>query len=429
MNWKTPVLCAVFLTAGGAGWAQDPVDPCEKENQSEACTGRIADSRPPLYTIKRAAHPLSWLEMGLHPLIQTASTGKLIPFGSGEAKKPSFMKLDIDRMGPNSGYGPIISLRHEFADPNVKLEALAQYTYRRYSRYQLTAALPLLRTAPAQPESRISLEATAAYRSRPSDEFFGIGNDTSIDSRVFYHARVKEAGVALVTDLGADTKASLGVVKRNIDVDQNTDAISVEHAAQNPALAAALTSADLHAFVFGVTRDTKDNKELPSRGGIQRAEISFNAGDGKDQRFVYWKYRLDLQQYIPVSKSGRSVVALRAGAETNQERSGHSVPFADLPTAGSWETLRGFADQRFYDKSVLTVGAEYRYRIWQAFDWGFFADAGQVAPEPGDFGIDRFHPAYGFRIITRPTQHNAVTFDFAHSKEGWSLYFILHPSF
>jgi outer membrane protein assembly factor BamA len=383
-----------------------------------------------LYTIKRAIHPLSWLEMGLHPALQTIASGKLIPFGSdGGGDKPSFMKIDIDRTGPNSGYGPKFILRHDFTDPNVKLEGLAQYTYRRYGRYQLTASLPLMQTAPAQPESRVSLQAIAAYRSRPSDEFFGIGNDTSFDSRIFYHATVKEGGVALVTDLGFDTKASLGFVKRNIDVDANTDAISLEHAVQNPAIAAALTGANLHAFVFTLSRNTKDNQELPSRGGIQRAEISFNAGNGEDQRFAYWKYRLDLQQYIPVSKSGRSVIALRAGAETNQERRGRSIPFADLPIAGSWETLRGYADQRFYDKSVLTVGAEYRYRIWQAFDWGLFADAGQVAPEPGGFGIDRFHPAYGFRLIARATPRNAVTFDFARSREGWSLYFIVHPSF
>jgi hypothetical protein len=71
----------------------------------------------------------------------------------------------------------------------------------------------------------------------------------------------------------------------------------------------------------------------------------------------------------------------------------------------------------------MSLSAGYQYRIWRYFDWGFFADAGQVAPEIRDFDVDSFHVGYGMRFVVRTEGHRGITFDVARSREApWMVY-------
>jgi hypothetical protein len=408
MKWKLICLGALFfLTTSVSGRAQEP-DACDHENPSDVCAGRIAESRPKTYSFKRALHPFTWFQAATDPLIRFGATAASGAFGSNS--KTSFIRLDINREGPRSGYGPELILSHRFSGPAIGLDASALYTYRRYANYAIGATFPLTWSAPSGSIGRLSLETHAVYSDRRSDAFYGIGNESPESGFTTYRSLTREAGAGLLSKITSTTTARLQFLQRNIDITPETPVF---------------TSANLHSFVLNIRHDTKDNQELPSRGGIQMAEASLNNGSG----FSYWKFRLRAEQYIPLNRGGRSVLAFRAGAEANQERHGTGVPFADLPYIGGWETVRGWPDQRFYDKSVLFTGVEYRYRIWQAFDWGFFLDAGQVASDPGGFGWNSFHPAYGVRLITRPTPNRAISIDAARSSEGWQFYFIFHPSF
>jgi outer membrane protein assembly factor BamA len=121
-------------------------------------------------------------------------------------------------------------------------------------------------------------------------------------------------------------------------------------------------------------------------------------------------------------------VAVRAAFETNQEQSAGRVPFFDLAEAGGQSTLRGASRFRFRDRSMVGYGVEYRYRIWEYFDWALFVDQAQVAPEPGDFGLARFHTGYGARWLV-DIEDFAMAIDAGRSREGWKLHFKLDPDF
>lgn len=176
-------------------------------------------------------------------------------------------------------------------------------------------------------------------------------------------------------------------------------------------------------------RDTRDSPDLTSSGGLQRVSASLNEGlTGGD--FAYWHYRAEIQQFIPLSEDHRKVISLRANVETMQEKGGSSIPFFDLPFLGSRSTVRGFESRRFADKSAMSISAAYQYRIWRYFDWGFFADAGQVAPEIRDFKLDRLHAGYGMRFVVRTQGHRGIIFDVAHSRENlWMVYVDFSPLF
>ena len=100
-----------------------------------------------------------------------------------------------------------------------------------------------------------------------------------------------------------------------------------------------------------------------------------------------------------------------------------------MPVLGSWDTLRGFENFRFRDKSAVAFSAEYRYRVWRQMDWGFFVDQGQVAPQLGDFNWHRFHTGYGFRVFFLPRLTFPVAIDIAHSNEKWRMYVNFNADF
>jgi outer membrane protein assembly factor BamA len=177
-----------------------------------------------------------------------------------------------------------------------------------------------------------------------------------------------------------------------------------------------------------LARDTRSPRKLPDSGSLQLIEVTLNEGRS-DGNFSYWRYHANLQKFLPISRDRRKVITFRADIETNQEKGGGVVPFYDLPTLGSRSTLRGFANNRFTDKSAMTASLEYRYRIWRYMDWGFFADTGQVAPEIGDFAPDRLHTGYGARIVLRPGEKSAISIEVAQSREERRYYFSFNPRF
>jgi outer membrane protein assembly factor BamA len=178
-----------------------------------------------------------------------------------------------------------------------------------------------------------------------------------------------------------------------------------------------------------LVRDTRSHPHLPDSGGLQSFEAVLNEGlSGGD--FSYWSYRGDIQHFLPLSSDNRKVIALRATVETNLKKGGSAIPFFDLPIVGGSSTVRGFETRRFTDSSAMSLSAEYRYRIGRNFDWGLFIDAGQVAPQLGDFGLNRFHKGYGMRLILRTAEKRAVFVDFAHSREEpIKFYLNLSPLF
>ena len=100
-----------------------------------------------------------------------------------------------------------------------------------------------------------------------------------------------------------------------------------------------------------------------------------------------------------------------------------------MPFLGSQQTLRGFENFRFRDKSALALTLEYRYRIWRLMDWGLFVDEGQVAPQLGDMAWNRFHTGYGARIFLWPKPNLPISFDYGRSNETWRFYINVNKAF
>jgi outer membrane protein assembly factor BamA len=420
------------LLAAGAYAQQTEIPPVGGIGGDPANFGgpadRIVDGRPRLFKVKRYLQPMTWLEGGLSPMLR--SIDKLNVQGPGSettAPKVSGIRFGLTGQGSSSGIGPQIKpFHHDLFGTGTEIELPLNVTYKLYESYGFRANYPLISDGTVH---RLGVEFTGRYASRPSDSFFGVGNDSDPGNEARFRSVTRIAAVALDAKLTSTWTARLEQAYRSVGITRPrhfrslTDVFPITSIPGLPDGGGRMTMT-----TASLERDTRSSRTLPDSGGLQRVQVTLNESRSGGN-FSYWKYSADLQEFVPVSSDHRKVIVFRAGVETNQEKSGGIVPFFDLPTIGGHSTLRGFVSNRFTDKSAMNASVEYRYRIWHYMDWALFADTGQVAPEIGDFSLDRLHTGYGARIIVRAGEHSAVSFDVAQNGGVRRYYFQFNPRF
>jgi outer membrane protein assembly factor BamA len=398
----------------------------DSANSSE--TTRIVEERPDLYWVKRNLHPLSWLEGMARPVANLAEKSAARFTYQQESKKVWGVKLGIRGTGSSSGAGPEIKPFHnDLFGIGLQLEVPLVVTYRLYESYRFRLTYPIVKGEGAD---RLSLELNGRYNSRPSETFYGIGNDIDDLRKTKFRSVSRTAGIALNTRIGKSWTLRLEEGYRSIGITDPRNFVSSKDVFEGQGIPGMSDSGGTGlSSTVSLGRDTKDRNYLASSGGRQYVEASLNEGlTGGD--FSYWRYRAGIQQFFPIDEDHRKVIAFRLDVETNLEKGGSVIPYFDLPIIGSHSTVRGIPSRRYTDKSSMSASLEYRYRIWRHFDWGFFVDTGQVGPQIGDFSLskDRLHTGYGTRLMMRAGKH-AVSFDLAHSREGWAVYADFSPDF
>lgn len=88
-----------------------------------------------------------------------------------------------------------------------------------------------------------------------------------------------------------------------------------------------------------------------------------------------------------------------AGRMSVQQLIGNNIPVQFFSTLGGSQTLRGFSQDRFADKSRALINAELRFPIWKRLGAIAGMDAGRVFPSLQQFSFDhwRINPVAGLR--------------------------------
>ncbi|HEX5000452.1 MAG TPA: BamA/TamA family outer membrane protein [Terriglobia bacterium] len=405
---------------GGAAGTIDP-----------ASAPRIVEGPPGHYGLKRNLHPAAWAGAAISPLLKLFE--KVVPvdtFRKPRLAKPpreSGVKFGVGGQGSGTGIGPVVQPFHNnLFGSGAGIEVPLSLTYKVYEAFGVRTGISLWRGPNSDGLSAIGL---GAYASRPSDNFFGIGNDTSSSDEAHFRTVTRSVAGALEGRLAARWTVRLEEGYRSLGITKPRESPSIARIFPGQDIPGETEGATMLATTAYIGRNTRDRPVLPASGGLQRVAVSLNEGlAGGD--FSYWRYRGEIQQFVPVSADRRNVLIVRAGLESTQAKGGSVVPFYDLPTVGGYATLRGFDSRRFTDNSALAVSFDYRYRIWPYIDWGLFADFAQVAPQIGDFALKAFHAGYGARVIGRSQAAQAVSLDIAFSRERrWVLYLQFNPGF
>jgi len=227
--------------------------------------------------------------------------------------------------------------------------------------------------------------------------------------------------------LDEDWKARVGAAYRRVGVTKPTNGLSVQESFSSDAVPG-LNGGTIGSALFTLSRDTTSHTDYAFKGSADTVEVSYNRSPA-DGDFRYWRLHYDSIRFIPLTPDRRKLIAARALVETNLTPNGKQVPFFDLPFLGANQTMRGFENFRFRDKSAVALTLEYRYRIWPSLDWGLFVDEGQVAPQIGDMAFNKFHTGYGTRFFIWANQKMPISIDYGRSRETWRLYINFNTSF
>ena len=259
---------------------------------------------------------------------------------------------------------------------------------------------------------RLSVRATANRTNARDVLFYGLGPDTSRDARVTYDYQPTEVGItAELTPLAMST---LGASYRRLALQASEPSDVV--AGDTPGLGLSL---GYNVVEAQVAFDWRSSPGYSTRGGLYRATWSrFREREGHP--FSFDRVEYEVSQLVPLLRE-QYVLAFRGLATVTRTGEGNQVPVALTPSLGSGDTLRGFANRRFADRTRLLLTAEYRWRPSRFLDMAVFVDAGQVAPRLGDLRGVRLRRNWGIGGRFHGPTFTVLRIDLARGTEGINL--------
>ena len=172
-----------------------------------------------------------------------------------------------------------------------------------------------------------------------------------------------------------------------------------------------LLLADEHYYSF---RDIS----FPERGGLVQAEGDFVTGSN-EVRFL--RIGAEVQRFFTLFWHNR-ILALRGRLDKVHRIGDDSiVPYADLPTMGGSQRMRGYERGRFRGEGALLFSAEYRYPVWDTWNAFLFWDEGQIFDEFDQLEMDGFHSSFGTGISLRTEEAFLISLRIGHSEEQKAL--------
>jgi outer membrane protein insertion porin family len=207
---------------------------------------------------------------------------------------------------------------------------------------------------------------------------------------------------------------------------------------------------DIAALSFGVTRDKRDVAIDASRGDWARisiepgyANITKVAGTGTSPAQLgagmfmrgSFEYRRYFTNQAPRDRTKlddpRRVLAVRLRAGTVSGK----VPFFEQFFVGGADSLRGYAEDRFWGNSFAVGTIEYRIPVQKSFNAALFADFGSAWGGYGSVGTfaqstkPEFKIGYGVGFSFR-TPLGPIRLDFGFNDKGGSrTHFLIGTSF
>ena len=276
---------------------------------------------------------------------------------------------------------------------------------------------------------RVELWSDFRYRDYPQEDYFGPGENSSVDARTSYAIESTDiAGRALVRvvpwlRVGTD----IGYFNPNLGPGKDDNVPSIERLFGDGDAPGLVAQPDfLHHTLFAEV-DYRDVRGNPSRGGFYRAAF----GTWEDvtlERYDHHRFDAEASQFFPIRP--KQVLALHMGLSYVNNETGQRVPFYFLPYVGGANTLRGYREFRFRDENILFFNAEYRLRLHRFFHVAPFFDAGEVRGDWEDIGPLDLKTSYGIGFRGGTEERTFVRIDIGTGGgEGMRVFFKFGPSF
>ena len=253
-----------------------------------------------------------------------------------------------------------------------------------------------------------SVTLTAGISGYEVLNFFGIGNESTVDRDADYSYAVKQTQVHFTPALhfflsdALTLRAQVGIRLVTNDLDDETLYLSiVEPLGTEQTL--------LGHVEAGLTLDTRDCAAWPSKGVYTDLRLR-HYPSLFDLLSRFETVSADLRTYLSADLLTEWTLALRAGGQYNHGKH----PFFAAAFLGGMGSARGYELNRFAGDAAVFASAEWRASLGSAsiivpMDIGIllFGESGRVFVEEED--SDRWHPSWGGGLWFAPVER-AYTF-------------------
>ncbi|MBI3048611.1 MAG: BamA/TamA family outer membrane protein [Acidobacteria bacterium] len=299
----------------------------------------------------------------------------------------------------------------------------ALYSVRGYKKVAITGFTP------NHLGERLDLEGSIVWVDATQVAFYGLGNASRLDNRTNF--RINRAYVEGAAVLRPVRWLGLRLDGGFDDYTQKPGHGAAPSIEQIFSPATAPLLGDNPLYLRGEASATAYWLESPGysrTGGLYRvAYEEFNPLRGSGGTFGF--LRTQIVQHVPLLRE-TWVVSLRGGTESIVRKS-DVVPYFLMPTLGSGDSLRGYANQRFRDRHSLLLSGELRWfpnRV--GLDMALFIDAGKVAPfRSGLLALDEMKIDYGIGVRFHTPIATPLRVDLARGQEGMRIVVAAGPAF
>lgn len=379
-----------------------------------------------IWPYRVAVSPLWLLSKGIGAAINIGATSEFLAKlarAPSHLPAPSGSRIGVSfQAGGIGGIGGGVSLRHDsLYAPGNKLFINLSTTNKENTK----TTLGLLFGAGSANQIEIGL----GRRVRPNARFFGIGPGSEETDESLYRREQAWVGVEYRRGLGENLFLDGDVLFSTV----RASTAELEDLDDDERLLQDVFAGDLPigfnsrnegvGFGLSLVHNTVPDIGRAGGGGIRRIK-AFYMTSVDEQDFSFWNYRVDVQQFIPLWYSNRSL-ALRSYLSWIDPRGSDPLPFSRLIYNDDPDLFRGFKDFRWRDRGFTALSAEYRWPFWadqtvdgRGIDIYLLSDVGQVFGEFDDIALRNLQFSYGvgFRAVTK--ERFFFRFEYARSDEG-----------
>jgi len=280
------------------------------------------------------------------------------------------------------------------------------------------------------PEIPTYQETVIYYDRKTSQNFFGIGQNTSLGDWSTYAPEELKLNTLMGVKPTEQIEGKMGFVFQHMNIGngRRERVGKIKEHFMNADIPG-ISGGDLIGLETSVAHDTRDHQDDPKKGGIQKLQFGyFHDVDSND--FQYLQFQGSLAHFFSLG-SDRRVLALRFHLEKDQDVGNGNIPFYNLPRLGGVtsgqesELLRSYRHNRFIEKGLMLADLEYRYSIWEYGDCGadafLLTDVGEVFKEFSGFGFEELKGSYGGGMNIKFRRKTVLTIVWAAGNEGSRL--------
>ena len=245
---------------------------------------------------------------------------------------------------------------------------------------------------------RASISVGGHYRNLPQEAFYGLGNESPNGNRTSY--LLEQSSVDTTGNVYLTKWFSVGgtVEYRMPQVGSGKGTRpSIETKFSDETAPGLVRQPDFLRFGGRAMLDYVNRENGVPIGG--RYAATYDKFTDRDfDRYSFGRWDIDLQQFVPVVTSARSL-ALRAHVAGVTPDSGNEVPFYLQPSLGGSHSLRSLGVNRLRDHNSLLMQAEYRWEVNAFLAGVLFYDTGKVVSRRQDLkNFDNLKDNYGIGL-------------------------------